>query len=180
MKKLIIHPRDRTTKFLSKAYENLDNVTVVTDGLSKDHVRGLVEEHDQVMMMGHGSPSGLFSVGQFYPTFNGCIVDGSFADLLAKKDNSIFIWCNADMFTEQHNLQGFYTGMFVSDTTEAYLTGLGCVGKDEIDESNNAFAKIVGEATANDLPMTFVFNEYGKLAERNAVAQYNHERLYVH
>ena len=43
---------------------------------------------------------------------------------LKKKDNSVFIWCNADQFVNRYNLKGFYTGMFISEVMEAVFCGL--------------------------------------------------------
>lgn len=180
MKRLIIHPKDRTTDFLKPIYAGLD-ATVITGGFQKDTVRKLAEGYDQVIMMGHGSPSGLFACGQFSPTFNGCIVDGSWADILAEKANSVFIWCNADQFTAKHNLSGFFTGMFISEVFEAWVCGLRNVKQSEVDESNERFSKIMGDAIGAGPKMPIIVNKlYGKLAEINPVAKYNHERLYVH
>ena len=65
MKTLIIHPADESTTFLDIVYKNIPNKTVVKGGCSKMDVMNLIKEHDRVMMMGHGSPGGLFSIGQF-------------------------------------------------------------------------------------------------------------------
>ena len=65
MKTLIIHPADESTTFLDIVYKNIPDKTVVTGGISKMDVMKLIESHDRVMMMGHGSPGGLFNVGQF-------------------------------------------------------------------------------------------------------------------
>jgi len=97
MKTLIVHPKDDTTSFLDIVYTPIPNKTVITGGISKEDLRELIEQHDRVMMMGHGSPGGLFSVGQFKDT-HGFIIDHTMVPLLEKKDNSVFIWCNADMF----------------------------------------------------------------------------------
>ena len=75
MKKiLVIHPDDRSTDFLKPIYENLPNTTVITGGVSYMNIRQSIIEHDQVMMMGHGSPYGLFSMGKF-PNSGGLIID---------------------------------------------------------------------------------------------------------
>jgi hypothetical protein len=115
-KTLIIHPDDRSTDFLAPIYANISNATVVTGGVTKDEVNQLIAEHDQVMMMGHGSPSGLFSCAKFGSNdYSGFIIDRTTVELLRQKDNSIFIWCNADRFVNQYQLKGFYTGMFISE-----------------------------------------------------------------
>lgn len=178
MNRLVIHPEDRSTEFLTPIYGDLDDVTLVRGGYTKEYIRSMIKDHDQVMMMGHGSPFGLMSVGKFPGRYN--VIDDSFVDLLSEKDNSIFIWCNADQFTEKHKLNGFYSGMFISELSEAWMCGVDAIKK-EVEESNASFSKIMGHALKSgpDMPI-IVKNEYGKLAYNNPVAEYNHKRLYVH
>ncbi len=85
MKKLILHPQDSTTDFLDIIYALIpeDEKTVITAGADKQTIIDLIKLHDRVMMMGHGSPNGLFAVGQFY-TENGYVIDESFIPFLKK------------------------------------------------------------------------------------------------
>ena len=62
MKTLVIHPDDRSTDFLKPIYSNLPNTTVLTENVSQPTLKKAITEHDQIIMMGHGSPSGLFNV----------------------------------------------------------------------------------------------------------------------
>ena len=145
MKTLIIHPKDKSTQFLDIVYETIPNKTIVTGGITKDEVRKLIEEHDRVMMCGHGAPHGLFSVGQFDDCKGGFIIDQSMVEVLSKKDNSIFIWCNADRFVDHFKLRGFYSGMFISEVGEAYYCGLPGTKQDVVDESNYGFCELLSE-----------------------------------
>ena len=65
MTNLIIHPTDRSTDFLSPIYANITDATIMNGGVSKDQVAKAINEHDRIIMLGHGSPYGLFSIGQF-------------------------------------------------------------------------------------------------------------------
>ena len=85
---LIIHPKDDTTQFLDIVYNPIPNKTIITGGVTLDEVNKLIEEHDRVIMCGHGSPIGLFSVGQFI-TRKGYVISDSTIDVLKKKNNSI-------------------------------------------------------------------------------------------
>jgi hypothetical protein len=180
MKTLIVHPKDDTTSFLDIVYTPIPNKTVITGGISKEDLRELIEQHDRVMMMGHGSPGGLFSVGQFKDT-HGFIIDHTMVPLLEKKDNSVFIWCNADMFVDRYDLKGFYSGMFISEVGEANYCGLPGMGQDVVDESNYGFCHILAECIneSNETIYEKVKNEYGLIAENNPVAYYNNNRLYL-
>lgn len=179
-KTLIIHPKDDSTSFLEVVYKNIENKTVVTGGISKQALKTMIEEHDRVMMMGHGSPHGLFSIGNFHNTQGGLIIDHTMVRYLEKKDDNVFIWCNADQFVNHFKLKGFYSGMFISEVIEANYCGVFGTNQELIDESNYSFVNIISNYI-NDNKQTIydkVRNEYGLLAENNPVALYNNNRLY--
>ena len=179
MKTLIIHPEDESTSFLDIVYAPIENKTVITGGVSKAEVQRLIREHDRVMMMGHGSPGGLFAIGQFInsPAY---IIDQSMVPALKEKDNSVFIWCNADKFVNTFKLKGFYSGMFISEVGEAHYCGLPGTEQEQVDESNFGFVNIVSKYINEDKNIIHenVVKEYGLIAEENPVALYNNNRLY--
>jgi|688.fasta_scaffold70084_5 hypothetical protein len=184
MKTLVIHPHDASTDFLSPIYAGLDNVTLVTDSWSQNQIQEAIQTHDQVMMMGHGSPSGLFSVGQF-PTnnpFASYVIGTNMVEALSQKDNNIFIWCNADQFVTRHRLKGFYTGMFISETGEAAYCGLPGTPQYIVDESNHGFVNILREKLQDTRDTNLLFEQtsgtYSIIADINPVAKYNYNRLF--
>lgn len=159
-------------------YQNLD-AAVINGGIDRASLKVLAEEAEQVIMLGHGSPYGLMSVGQFNGYGN--IIDDSFAETLAEKDNSIFVWCNADSFAKYHGLNGFSTGMFVSETSEAKAFGMPLATQETVDQSNEAFVESMRRVMDCEPEMIhqYVKQAYGDLADVNPVARYNHERLYL-
>jgi hypothetical protein len=184
MKTLVIHPADKSTDFLIpiymdlKSFPDFDDVTIIRGGITKDEVNEQIKQHDRIMMMGHGSPYGLFAIGQFGSW--GYIIDGHNVDLLQGKE-CIFIWCNADRFVEANNLKGLYSGMFISETMEAAYCGLPGTSQDIVTESNDYFAKELGLVSGQSLTEAFEYikDSYGVLADTNPVAKYNHHRLYL-
>jgi hypothetical protein len=179
VKTLVIHPKDSSTTFLEKTYKNIPNKTVVTGGLTKAEVMALIASHDRIMMMGHGSPAGLFSVGQFYPV-RGYIIDEEVVSLLRTKKDSVFIWCFASDFVKEHGLTGFSSGMFISEVAEAAICGVGPVTQDMVDQSNYLFVEEVGRHVHKDslyLHHMVKYGEYRGMANVNPVAKYNHTRL---
>jgi hypothetical protein len=180
MKTLIIHPEDSSTSFLDIVYEPIVNKTVITGGITKTEVQKLIHEHDRVMMMGHGSPGGLFSIGKFDGNCGAYIIDQNMVPALSKKDNSVFIWCNADKFVNTFKLRGFYSGMFISEVGEAYYCGLPGTEQEQVDESNYGFVNIIAKYINEDKNIIHenVTKEYGLIAEENPVALYNNNRLY--
>jgi hypothetical protein len=185
MKTLVIHPKDKSTDFLKPIYAGLDDVTLVTGGLNQQELIQAIQTHDQVMMMGHGSPSGLFPVGRFpiEKQYGGYVVGSNLVEALSQKDNNIFIWCNADQFVNRHGLKGFYSGMFVSETSEAYYCHVKTFDQASVDESNDTFARQLGECLlATRAPEAIhaqIKEQYGALAATNLIAEYNHKRLYL-
>lgn len=179
MRTLIIHPEDPSTSFLDIVYSLIPDKTVITGGVSKSDVRKLIKEHDRVMMMGHGNPSGLFSVGKFTDT-SVFIIDKTMVKELSRKKNNVFIWCNADRFVEQFELNGFYSGMFISEVGEAYYCGLLGTKQDIVDESNYGFCSILSEYINEDTKTIYknVRSQYKLIANENPVAFYNYNRLY--
>ena len=177
MKTLVIHPSDYSTDFLKPIYEGVENKTVITQGKSREEMIELIESHDRVLMMGHGSPSGLFGIG-FNRMF---VVDNGLVEHLNKKENNVFIWCNADRFVERFQLKGLYSGMFISEVSEASYCGLPGIPQSTVNESNKAFAKWLGEVINQPLHEAFdyVKGNYIKLAGNNTVANYNAQRLYL-
>ena len=179
MKNLIIHPTDSSTDFLSPIYADISDAIILNGGATKDQVKELITRHDRVIMLGHGSPFGLFSIGQFMGS-NGYIIDSTMVDVL-KHVECISIWCNADQFMNRHQLNGFYSGMFISEVGEAIYCGLPGTLQETVTTSNHYFAELLGEVINEPLSVIYehVKENYGLLNEDNPVANYNHNRLYL-
>ena len=179
MKRLILHPDDRSTDFLKPIYSNLENTTVVTGGIRYQRdIHNLIESHDQVIMLGHGFSDGLLSVRQF--GLNPFIIDARSVKYLSKKESNIFIWCYASDFVSTYKLKGYCSGMFISEELEALYHNVEAT-EDQINLSNDVFAVALGEAlqygyTMNDA-FDYVYSKYEAIAEGNLVVQYNLERL---
>ena len=180
MKTLIVHPLDYSTDFLSPIYRGIADKKVLRGGYKKITVRKMLDNYERVLMMGHGTPNGLMSVGRFGKTW-GYIIDETFINGLNGKSESFFIWCNADKFVRKHKLKGFFSGMFISEVREAEYCGLPDARQEEVDESNEVFAKIVGESINKPIKEMYndVISSYGILEKSNKVERYNNERLYL-
>lgn len=179
-KTLIIHPNDPTTTFLEDIYINIRNKTVITGGITQSEINKLIQKHDHVYMLGHGTSLGLLAVDQFQERRK-YIIDIAMCESLREKEKCVYIWCHANSFLIDNKLDGFSTGMFISELGEAYYYEMWEVTQRMIDVSNLAFANLVAEVIdePNELMYSIIKKEYGKLAERNPVARFNHERLYL-
>lgn len=136
MKQLFVHITDPTTDFLCAIYKDVPNSTVLREDVGTKRINKLISEHDRVVMLGHGSPLGLFS------NKAGFIIGDANVKALANKDN-VYIWCHASKYVQHHQLKGFATGMFVSECSEARYCGIKNYSQQTVTESNDAFARLV-------------------------------------
>lgn len=176
MKTLVIHPEDPTTEFLKPIYSNIENITILRKGYTKDQVRHIIEESDRIIMLGHGAPGGLFSIGQFDQCPNGFIIDDTMVAALGGKKNNAYIWCHADQFVEHHYLKGFYSGMFISENHEASLYRV-YAGENDIEQSNNLFVDVVSKNILKETKDLYFLAKAGYYIHNNEVSFYNNERL---
>jgi hypothetical protein len=176
---LIVHPKDSSTIFLNDVYAPISNKTVIQGGITKKELIYLIEAHDRIMMMGHGSPSGLFAIGQF-PETSLYIIDNELISILEKKQDNVFIWCYASSFIDNTNLPGFATGMFISEVGEALFCGLKGINQQIVDESNSTFVREIAKSIHLDsksILKNMLQSDYNKLAAINPVAKYNFDRI---
>jgi hypothetical protein len=131
MNTLVLHPSDPTTDFLTRIYAG-KRYTVINNSISRYRLVNLITAHDRIMMMGHGTIDGLLSG-------YGHIIDHTFVPLLKTK-KLIALWCNADMFFDIHNLNGFYSGMILSEKVEADIFSVPAT-EEMIDNSNTLIAE---------------------------------------
>lgn len=167
MKTLVIHPNDDSTAFLSHIYKDKD-FTIITTNVGNSKKRKLLKDHDRIIMLGHGSKYGLFGHKKF-------MIDSNDVATLREKE-IVAIWCNADEFVKKYGLKGFYSGMFISEIDEAYYEGVCGLTVNEIDKSNNDFAKILGKHLDCTNVLEKVKNEYQN--NDSSVVIFNRDRLY--
>ena len=182
---LLIHPDDRTTDFLKPTYSDLD-ATVLTKPDEFFNLAETMKRHNRIIMMGHGSPSGLFmpKVEGVEEDENGKLfeytdysINDTYADILREK-RTVCVWCNADRYVVPNDLHGFYTGMAISELCEAdYCDVKGCNPK-QLEESNTKFTMGLKESLKVDGPKSVtVFKEIYNNPE-NPIMVYNRKRLY--
>jgi hypothetical protein len=176
---LIIHPKDPTTAFLTPIHKKLKHKTILTGGIEQDSLFNLMENENRMIIMGHGSGEGLFSVNRF-PCETLYVIGEESADLLKAKKNNVFIWCYAVEYARQHRIPAFCTGMFISEKREAIQQGLTEATEDMIEASNQCFAEELSKVINKSIQAIYhhIMNcAYANLAESNPVAKYNLERI---
>lgn len=170
---LVIHPKDETTDFLSVIYRDI-NATVIRNPVSKSKLKDLMKSADRIIMLGHGTPSGL---GYLRNHELYSLVDSTLVYLLREKNDNIYIWCHADEFVKKYDLKGFSTGMFISEVAEAEFFRVVATGE-EISISNNKFAKILSENVLKNGTEILDVLKKDYYSADSSVISYNNNRLY--
>ena len=173
-KTLVIHPDDRSTDFLKLIYENKNDWTIVNDcNITSIELKNLIKNHDRIIMMGHGSPSGLFNPQKYT-----LLIDDTFAPLLRTKE-TISIWCHSDQYFRRHNIPGFHTGMIISEVSEAhYVLGETPLNKEETLNNMETFARIINKCI-DDTPENMKDFILANYIFKDKVTQFNRNNIIV-
>ena len=136
---LVIHPKDKTTAMLSALYDGLGAQVVADNRSTKEvgHLLHHVSTQDRIMLLGHGSDKGLFyRADDSKEGFDKIIVGHPHAYHLRKHGgNIVAVWCNADQFARAEGLHGLFSGMIVSELSEALLYQVETT-QEELDREN--------------------------------------------
>ena len=120
----VVHPEDETTAFLKPLYDGQD-YNLIDGSMTNREVRhALNHTGGTLMLLGHGTRDGLFSRKIDGAPFDRIIINSQHLYYLRRCHNLIGIWCHADEFAEQHRLTGLFSGMFISEMSEAYSNGV--------------------------------------------------------
>jgi len=176
MKTLVLHPTDSTTDFLKDIYSGKD-WTIVNTPPSKSALTKLIKEHDRIIMLGHGTEKGLLT-----PIYRGnvkvnfrFIIDSSFVYLLRQKE-CVCIWCNTDQFVEKYKINGFYTGMIISEYDEALMFSIYPFTEKDINESNTLFQECVKKSIDSAYMLNEMITNYN--TDNNPIINFNKQNLY--
>lgn len=139
----------KDTERLKKAYEGLENVTLLYNKSRKEIENVLATNNDKVVMcLGHGSRHGLFS-----HNWRGFVIDQNNAHLL--KDRLVIgIWCYASEFADSVGLHGYFTSMFISNYSEALFNGFPNNNEQDIFDEIDVFAGQINSFVKNDIDMS--------------------------
>jgi len=158
MKTLVIHPIDKSTDFLSVVYRDIEDATIIRDPYSSSkYIKDNIKSHDRIIMLGHGTHNGLIAMTGLFQFRN--LIDSKLVYLLREKE-CISIWCNADKFLNKYGLNGFHTGMIVSEFDEAEMFIFGEYTLDQIDSSNKLFAEALKRAIDSETPLDVMNSIY--------------------
>ena len=154
---LVIHPKDKTTAMLSALYDGLEAQAVDDNRSTKEmgHLLHHVSTQERIMLLGHGSDKGLFfRKDDSKDEFDKIIVGHSHAYHLRKHGgNIVAVWCNADLFARAEGLHGLFSGMIVSELSEAQLYKIETT-QEELDSENVKLARRLRTLLDERIPLS--------------------------
>lgn len=148
---IVIHPNDKTTRFLKTVYAFESYVDLYTEKDSNSEIRRALNHRaypgEYIMMLGHGCEYGLFAPESENKPFGRLIINGSHVEFL-RKNICIGIWCNANLFAEKYSLHGVFSGMIISEMEEACMYGIKTT-PEELESENDRLAGLLKDAVQN-------------------------------
>jgi len=173
---LVIHiiSTEDTTDF-SGIYDGLD-ATILINPSTRIAREAIVDERDTIVLIGHGTEYGLLN-----QRLDGYFIDSRWVNLLRNK-TIIGIWCNASNFADRYELTGFFTSMFISNTSELIDCGFQTFDNCDIEirRQNQIFASRINQLLSTNTPSrdwsTILSDSLNNDEER--FVYYNYEAMY--
>lgn len=179
-----IHPKDRTTDALSVLYGDSEHVIRDPDafGSEIDHFLNHVPKDAYLMLLGHGSPDGLYTrlddSGE--PVmFDKVLVNRSHRFYLRQHNcHLIGIFCYAREFAEQFGLHGLFSGMFISEFKEALELGVPTT-EEEVKKELVKFMERLRFCLEQDFPLYEIPDRLREMDDaRTPLTHYNYYSIY--
>lgn len=178
---LVIHPEDKTTDMLTVLYEGLGHTRIAQDCGSNrlNHILYHTPKAERIMLLGHGSHKGLYFRQNDDEELYRTIVSHPQAYYLRRHGgNLIGIWCHAVDFARTEGLHGLFSGMIISEMSEAEDYGI-VTNREDMDKTNRImFARLrrlLDDGTPlHEIPVRMkTLND-----EKSRLAMFNYENFY--
>ena len=159
---------------LACIYEGIGGVTLFDSYEQRGRILAAIAaapKDEPLLLLGHGSPNGLFDMRY------GLLINDSDAELLKDRPNLAGIWCFASSYAFAHGLKGFFSGMFISELTEAWDNGVRACAE-EIDAKAWDFARRFGDLLRAGIPLVEIASELMDPRHRDSeLTRFNYSRL---
>lgn len=177
---IVIHPNDISTEFLRALYKGREDVTLVTEEYDYFEVFDILDEAKKdeiIMMLGHGNWDGLLAPTESMQMGYEIIAEDHVEIL--REHTCIGIWCYANLFAKKHNLKGLFSGMVVSEPSEAERENVLVMPKD-LTMENELYAQRLRTAI-DHFPLEQVPSVMQKqITPQNACQEYNYNSLHYY
>lgn len=142
---------------LTALYDGMPDARLLDCTLSGNaiaHVLRHTPQSERIMLLGHGCDRGLFwREDDTKDGFDRIVVGHNHAYHLRRHGgNIVAVFCNADIFAKSEGLHGLYTGMIISEMSEAALYDIETT-QDELDRENDLFASRLRRLLDEEVPL---------------------------
>lgn len=180
---IVIHPTDRTTAFLSKLYEGVEGAVVIKDNLSNkemNHILHHTPKNERILLLGHGCYKGLYwRENDTQPEFDDIVVGHPHNYHLRNHgSNIVAVFCHADKFAENERLHGLFTGMIISEMSEAEAEGIETT-EEEINRENQKFVTRLRSLLDEKVPLHEIPMRMRDMDDvHSPLTTFNYQRIY--
>lgn len=179
---LVIHPKDKTTAVLAALYEG-EQARLLDQTYSKaeiNHHLHHTSKSERIMLLGHGSDKGLFSRdNDAQDLFDRLLVYHPHAYYLRKHGaNILALWCNAELFARKEGLHGLFTGMIISELSEALVNEVPTT-QSELDEENVKLVRRLRALLDEEVPLSDIPQRMFELNDTHTpLTDFNYSHFY--
>ena len=168
---LVFHKADPSTTMLSQLYEG-KGFDVITDvNINPLEVQSLMESHDRIMCLGHGTSHGLI----------GGVIGPREAPYFEGK-NIFAIWCNADAYFNRYcpsSARGkFITGNMPSEVWECRAAGCGNISAELMLENITYWSKLCADIV--EMALSGDVNGAVDYVRKNYLEQYGNHPVTIY
>lgn len=175
---LVIHPKDQSTDFLKILYEGREDVRLIDGYTSSKEIRHLlnhVHPGETVLLLGHGCPDGLFALEE------NCyrLINMHGFSYYLRKHFVVGVFCFVNQFAEKECLFGLFTGMVISEKTEAETINVNMT-QEELDRENVKFAARLRKLLDENCPANEIPKRIKAMGEaKTEHIRYNYDSVYT-
>lgn len=179
---LVIHPQDKTTAMLSALYDGME-VRHLDQSCSKAEISRALHhtpQAERIMLLGHGSDKGLFSrKDDNIDVFDRLIVYHPHAYYLrCHGSNIVAVWCNAHLFAQAEGLHGLFSGMIVTEMSEALECGI-VTSVEELRAENEKIARRLRALLDENVPLPDIPRRMAALDDAHTpLTKFNYQNFY--
>lgn len=179
---LVIHPKDKTTNMLSALYEGVEHTHIDQSFSRREicHILNHTPSRERILLLGHGSERGLFSrEDDSCALFDRLVISHQHAYYLRKHgSNIVAVWCKANEFAEAETLHGLFSGMIITEMSEALQYGIKTSQK-ELDEENVKLARRLRSLLDADITLYDLPSRIQELDDsHSALTEFNYKNFY--
>ena len=170
---------DTDTAVLRNIWLGMPKVKVIEITSGTQHPVKLVNEaieneHDTLIMCGHGTPQGLLNPGFKDGMY---LVDRNTVNKI-HCNRVIGIWCHAKDYAETYGVKGFWSSMFISNSGEARSNQITTVSDKSITDQEILFCIRLNALIRNYVPMKTWIDTLKEDADySNPVVKFNYDGL---